>query len=114
GFQYNFLSTVDAVFHESQHVDQYDLVERYNRGQIARTNPNYFAARIFAANLNNFGYISPFDGAPLPAYENQPAEIDARYAGATAADAAYHKYVVAPRRPAPLRAANANQTACVA
>lgn len=82
----NFLKVVDTAFHESKHIQQKQLGQKYLAGEIDRSHPDYVAARVFAANLESrAGYLTPDNELGHEAYENQPVEIDARASGRMAA-----------------------------
>lgn len=105
-FKGNFLAAVDTQLHEFKHIQQKQLAEKYLAGEIKEGDPNYITARVFAANLKTkSGYITPppfHDRMTkeeverykqgFKAYEDQPAEIDARTFGQAAAHAAYETY----------------------
>jgi hypothetical protein len=66
----------DIIMHETTHYYQHTLAQQFAAGAIAADNPNFEAARVFAAN---FGYYTTSDGslAQQADYEHQPVEAQA-------------------------------------
>ena len=79
GFKANFLTVLNTVFHEPEHVVQINLAKDFKAGKIPTDHSDYLAARVFAANFGAFGYIS--SESNFRAYERQPTEVGARAAG---------------------------------
>ena len=98
GYRNDFSEVINMIFHESQHGAKHIRMARdYLAGKIKADHPDYIAARVFAANLANFGYITP--SRDHEAYERQPMERDARYAGGLAQKLVIERY--GDRTPAP-------------
>lgn len=91
-FSGNFLGTFHTLMHELEHNRQRDLAADYKAGRIGRDHKDYIAARVFSANMDNFGYIEPDNAAGFSAYEGQIVEVDANFAGRVATRMARQKY----------------------
>jgi hypothetical protein len=90
GFKTDFSRSLNTLFHELQHGKQFALVADLQAGRVTEIHPDYVAARVFAANLSNFGYISA--STDHGAYERQTAEVDARNAGELAQQLIIERY----------------------
>lgn len=84
---------INTLVHEVDHMKQDMMGTAYRAGKITEKDPDYFAARVFAANIKTRnGYISPKNLLGHQAYEQQPVEIASRYAGERAVTVAANKY----------------------
>lgn len=77
----SFQTAIGVLMHERQHASQDRLAEALKAGKIKDGDPDYLAARIFAANRGKNGYISPEAKAGHWGYRYQPLELDAHNAG---------------------------------
>lgn len=92
----NFQACVGIIMHERQHASQQRLADAYRSGKIAKTHPDYMAARVFAANGDNGGYINGDKDAGMNGYRFQPLEQDAHNAGSVAEYMVYKTYARKP------------------
>jgi len=80
-FGNNPLRTIETLIgHEAKHAQEYAIAKDLRAGKIQPGDPNYIAARVFNANINMLGGYIAAD-CNYEAYQNQPAEIDARTSG---------------------------------
>ncbi len=92
-FSEDFLGLIMTNLHELDHGGQMELGMAYRDGRIGKSHPDYIPARVYNANLlTQSGYIPPENIAGHRAYEEQPAEIGANYAGNVAAYCANRTY----------------------
>lgn len=78
---HDFRAALNILMHERQHASQDRLAEALSCGRIKKGDDNYRAARVFAANRGNNGYMMPQMPAGPQGYLFQPMEIDAHNAG---------------------------------
>lgn len=98
-FRGDFLEAINTCLHEQRHLLQHELARQYISGQIQRTDPNYVAARVFAANTQTkAGYLAPNNATGFYIYKNQPAEIDAELYGNTASYLVAQNYATPSQR----------------
>jgi hypothetical protein len=94
---HDFRSALNVLMHERQHVTQDRLSDAYSKGKIQKTDPDYLAARLFTANRNDHGYLTPDSPGGPEAYLYQPMEVDAHNAGNTAEYHATRTYAKPPK-----------------
>lgn len=81
---HDFRSALNILMHERQHATQDRLADALSKGKIKAGDPDYIAARLFAANRTNHGYLQPDLPSGPQGYIYQPMEVDAHNAGNTA------------------------------
>lgn len=84
-FRLDFAGVMDTVLHETSHWFQQNLIERFNKGEIKPTDPDYAQVLLFSLNNNRAdAYTSPgsMGKEEEGAYEAQPLEKHAMEAGA--------------------------------
>lgn len=92
----NFQACVGIVMHERQHASQQRLADAYTAGKITKGHADYVAARVFAANGGDGGYINGSKEAGMNGYRFQPMEQDAHNAGSVAEYAVFKTYARKP------------------
>ncbi len=80
-FQFSFMFVMNAIHHERYHASDRMLGDKYEAGEIKKGDPEYKRARIAAAGMSRFGYISGHARAGQIAYREQVVEVGAHHAG---------------------------------
>ncbi|MFN3826916.1 MAG: hypothetical protein ACK4NR_04750 [Micavibrio sp.] len=92
----NFQACIGVILHERQHGSQQRLADAYKAGHITKGHKDYVAARVFAANGGDGGYINGGKDAGMNGYRFQPMEQDAHNAGSLAEYMAFKTYARKP------------------
>lgn len=92
----NFQTCLNILMHERQHASQDRLAEALLDGRIKKGDARYKAARVFAANRANMGYLQPDYQSGPAGYRFQPLEMDAHNAGGIAEYMAFKTYAKKP------------------
>jgi hypothetical protein len=94
---HDFRSALNILMHERQHASQDRLADALAKGKIKPGDADYIAARLFAANRANHGYLQPDLPSGPAGYIYQPMEVDAHNAGNTAEYQASRTYGKPPK-----------------
>jgi len=72
----DFAETLKTIFHENSHHYQHELVDKLEKQQLSKEDPEYEEALLFQANFEPQGYVDPnaYNKDANEAYHNQPSE----------------------------------------